>query len=215
MLRLVVTFCAAALALCSAPPVRAQTTYGYGPLGDFFGMMLELDQRCHAGEFVTPEPLLAEIRASAHQTMLRYMQLASASDRADVTAAYSRSGALRSWSSQGTFGEPRAVDDPIARRLATEGLVLAPPEHFVRGSRGNSAVGQWRVRDANDPEHILAVYQSAFRRERGVWVLTQVTLWMEGVNAPAPFAQYCDHPGDRGRVTEVDKPIEAPVEQTE
>lgn len=186
--------------LGSAVPAQAQgwaATVIPDVIGQTIGSMVaaEREAQCMRGETPIGDETLAPIRTSAQATMQRYLALAGAAAVSDATPAFSRRRNRREWLLGEVVGDPAEVNDTIARSLIAANAAMPDPERFFRAGDGQTAAGQWLIRDAADPTRMLGAYQGTFRRERRNWVLTRLEVW-SGQAKLSPLSPYCHRVGD-------------------
>ncbi|HEY0148958.1 MAG TPA: hypothetical protein VGB70_08120 [Allosphingosinicella sp.] len=182
------------LAAAAAMPAAAQYSPVAAAIGNTIANMAaaEAENRCMSGQPLNDKEV-GEARTGGEAAMRQYLQLAAKGAKADARAAFARKPKHQIWSAGGTQGSAASVDDPLARRAAAGEAVLAPLG-LVRAGDGGSALGIWAL-NAKAGGQPLGYYETAFRREAGVWKLSRLTL-VEGGAAPALATQYCHKLGD-------------------
>jgi hypothetical protein len=189
-----VTLGALALAAAAAP-ASAQYSPVAAAIGNTIGNMVAsgIEHQCMSGNALSDKEV-GEARTGGEAAMRQYLQLAAKGAGADARAAFGRKAKHQIWSAgSGGEGLASAVDDPAAARVAA-GEARLIPVALIRAGDGGSALGVWAL-VAGESGQPLAQYETAFRREAGVWKLSRLAL-LAGDAAPATPAQYCHKPGD-------------------
>ena len=184
-----------ALALAAAAaPAAAQYSPVAAAIGNTVGNMVAsgIEHRCMSGDVLSDKEV-AEARTGGEAAMRQYLQLAAKGAGADARAAFARKPKHQIWSAGGSEGLASAVNDAAAAR-ATAGEAKLMPVKLVRAGDGGSALAIWAL-VANGGGQPLAQYETAFRREAGVWKLSRLAL-LAGNAVPAMPGQYCHKPGD-------------------
>jgi hypothetical protein len=151
------------------------------------------EANCMAGYTSYSSERIATARDNAQQTMQTYVRLASSASPADAHVVFKRNS--REWSLDGVAGSVTALEDSVARALATQtGATLPEPEAFFLSGDGSSAAGSWIARTSAEPDSIVGYYRGLFRRERQAWKLVRLEVF---TSAPATeLTSYCHTPGD-------------------
>ena len=129
-----------------------------------------------------------EARGPAQATMDGYF---AAAQSGSPRSAFFKLDKKTRWTAGGTSAGSQKIDaqpDPFA--AAGRWLQL---EEFVRSGQNATALGQWRVREADGK--LAGTYTGYFVREQGDWKLRTLNLAGPREYA-APVEQYCNDPGD-------------------
>jgi hypothetical protein len=173
-----------AVALAASAPA-----FGQAWIGNMVGNMVaqEAEARCMSGTPL-PEKEIAEAHDPAVRLMQYYWAKASASDKADISAAYHANGKAEWKMGDRTVRRSGlvAIEDPLAR--APGAALAAEPLAFVRAGDSGGARGLWRVEGGG-------YYLADFKRQAGVYKLASVQLFAAGAAVPA-VTQYCHKAGD-------------------
>ena len=123
-----------------------------------------------------------------------YLRAAQAEGPADVRPAYSRQLRYARWTRAGQDSPVTAVQDPLARLVATGTARVGQASAFVRGGYGRMAPGVWPVM-ASDGVTRLGRYRVEFTRESRGFKILELTL-VEGAEDAAAVTHFCAIPGD-------------------
>ena len=175
-----------------ATPAHAQAWIGL-MVGDMMARQAAAvkEQACMTGTAMEGEKI-EDARAPADAVMRAYWQSVKGGQATTVSAHFHLDKRTR-WASGDTVrdmaGTASVVDDFAAAGLTPD----AAPLGFFRAGDGQSAAGQWVVRDAGGKRR--GTYKAMFDRKAGVWKLQTLDLIGENIWVD-PLVQYCHKPGD-------------------
>ena len=183
------------LVLLAAVPSACLAQYSVLPdvLSATISNMAVVQQRiaCLTGTAAPPAAQEAA-KAATQETMQDYARTAGLSPAANTLDDFTRKSKLRAWiGPDGVLGDPRHVDDAIAR-VATP--ALGPPSSFIVSGDGLSATGVWTVRHYRD-DRPIGGYTASFRFEDRRWLITRLVV-SSTPQSPEPPTPYCSVPGD-------------------
>jgi hypothetical protein len=153
--------------------------------------------RCLKGKISLAQSEVDEVRGPARDLMAGYWARASASDPADVRAAFQSFGTAR-WTDSATEIRREGMQslrDPFALNPAL--TIPQEPTSFARGGANShiSARGVWPIVSRTDGSQVAGYYIVDFERIMYHWGIARMSL----LHAPAdmPVAKpFCANPGD-------------------
>jgi hypothetical protein len=154
---------------------------GQGPVVDL----------CMSGQVTHQMQRSLHVRDRAQAAMLGYVSATRASDHADVSRYFARSGGR--WTQAEASGELTAINDPLARRLGNAELPL--PTEFVESGDSRSAIAQWVLRDPSNTHQVAGAYRGTFTIDHGRWVLSALEVF-DSAEALGALRPYCHEAGD-------------------
>ena len=185
---------------CASAHAQVATEIGKAIAAGVFHVADE--HSCRAGHNPYAKGTTERIRGMSEISLKNYIRLSGGGVAVDVHPAFSTKKVTLSWSRDGQAGEVGAVDDPVARSLATaaDGFdARVRNEQFLIAGDKFSTMGLWRVVAADDPTKVIGWYRARFWRHNTLggqtWDLMNLEL-TTGATEPAKVVQYCNEPGD-------------------